>query len=80
MTENPEQGLVPVDEIDLSQMPGTADDWVPRWIFQFEDYEFGFTEDDHCLVPLVRTELGWRATKWVPREAALKMAELAGHL
>lgn len=73
----PASGHVPVDEIDLSQQP-TTHSWTPRWVFEFQDYDFGFTEDDHCLVPLMKTEQGrWQPTPWVPREAALKMAELA---
>jgi hypothetical protein len=58
--------------------------WEPRWRVDVgSGCEVGLTVDDHCyvvLLPHYSTEssepAGWRPGKWIPRAAALKIAEL----
>ena len=70
----------PVDEIDMSAMPAHSE-WIPRWVWAFDDYDAGACVDDHCIVPLIKDANDyWQPAMWLPRELVLKLGEAAESL
>lgn len=52
--------------------------WMPKWIMETADGKVGITRDDGCYLVLVREHGGkWSPTKWIPKEAAIFIANLA---
>lgn len=56
--------------------------WMPEWIVEIGPLgmgKVGIAKDDGCYVVLVRMEGGkWSPTKWIPKEAAIFIANLEG--
>ena len=64
--------------------PAKESVWEPQWRVDVGNgCEVGLTVDDHCyvvLLPSYATDSsepqGWKPGKWIPKAAALKIAEL----
>lgn len=68
-------------ESAAGRQPGepTEIHWMPKWIVEVApNMKVGVATDDGCYVVLVRAEGGWWSpTKWIPKEAAIFIGDLA---
>jgi hypothetical protein len=68
--------VIAVDDVDSTEDP--VFHYMPRWVVDCGDFEFGVMVDDHCFVVLVKSEHDeWVKTTHIPWQAARKLSELA---